>query len=136
MRRGIVGAVLALAFATGLGPASGEPIQHDIVRGWSGITSINDLPQPVELRVASLVPGTKQALELVFPPPRDCQLSAQYAEAHNGAYLFRVEKEACGAAFRPGAGVTLRMIEGVLKYELTRQDGSGFLEVGYLLPKK
>ena len=48
----------------------------------------------------------------------------------------RVEKEACGAAFRPGAGVTLRMIEGVLKYELTRQDGSGFLEVGYLLPKK
>ena len=32
--------------------------------------------------------------------------------------------------------VTLRMIEGVLKYELTRQDGSGFLEVGYLLPKK
>ncbi len=130
-------ASLGLAGWITLGSAPcAEPAQPEIVRGWYGVTSINDLPQPVEVRVASLVPGTNRALELVFAPPRNCHLSARYSAARDGAYVFQVEDESCGPAIPPGAGVTLRLIQGLLKYELQRQDGSGLLEVGYLRPAR
>jgi len=131
------GCILAFAaLAAPIHDGRSQPPEHDILGRWSGLASIDDLPQPVEVKVTSLAPNTAGALEVVFDPPRSCRISAQYAGFVNAYHVFRADSGSCAHMGDYADAIKIQSIAGGLKYEFSRRGDAEIGEVGYLLPVK